>query len=286
MDYQTLEWAGRWSEAITLAEHLLDQNPSTEQANELHVWLGGILWKVGRMVDSQSHLDAAHPNDLLLKARKLYEQGELYYIQHGVMKTLPDFDAALHAHQESLALRQEIGDKEGQSDSRSRLGVIYEQLGDHEKAKDYYTQSLLLAEEINYPHGQTRPLTHLGLFKLKDGEIEGAAEYLERALQINQEIGNIERLIFGHMNVGRLVLIRDNDHAAALEHFQQALKLSEQTGFKLGLVVAHMRLGLHFQGTGLAERAKQHFTTMRDIAIDCDYHVFEEQADLMLGASQ
>lgn len=286
MDYQALEQVGRWSEAIALAENLLNQNPTPEQAAELHVWLGGILWKVGRMTDSQAHLDAAHPNYLLLKAQKLYDQGELYYIQHGVMGMLPDFVQALDAHQESLALRREINDKEGQSDSLSRLGVIQEHLGDPEKAKQYYSQSLALAEEIGYLHGQTRPLTHLGLFKLKDGDPDGAGDYLERALHINQDIGNVERQIWGHMNVGRLVVVRDNDHAATLEHYRQALKLAEQTDFKLGLLVAHMRLGLHFQDTREDDLARQHITTMRDIALSSDYRVFAEQADVMLSASQ
>jgi tetratricopeptide (TPR) repeat protein len=123
------------------------------------------------------------------------------------------------------------------------------------------------------------------MFRLKDGDLDEAADYLERALNINQEIDNVERQIWGHLNVGQLIIVRDNDDVAALEHYRQALKMGEQTGFKLGLLVAHMRLGLHFQSTGEDEFARQHITTMRDIAVGCDYRVFVEQAKMMLSAS-
>lgn len=284
MNYRELELVGRWQEAIKQAEHSLEQNPGVEEANELHIWLGGMLWKVGRMADAQTHLETAEPTKPLLKAQKLYDQGELYYIQAGVMGTLPDLDPALVAHEEALSLRREIDDKPGQTDSLSRLGVIQEQLGNPVRAKDYYTQSLALAEEIEYPHGKTRPLTHLGLFKLKDGDLEGAAEYLERALHINQEIGNVERLMWGHMNVGQLIMARDNDPARALDHYQKALQLSQESDFKLALVVAHMRLGLHYQSLGQFDQFTQHFMSMRDIAADCGYQAFVDHANAVLGA--
>jgi tetratricopeptide (TPR) repeat protein len=285
MDYREQELAGQWQEAISQAEHLLEQNPGVEEANELHIWLGGMLWKVGRMADAQSHLDAAQSVNPLLQAQKLYNQGELYYIQAGVMGTLPDFDPALDAHEEALSLRREIDDKPGQTHSLSRLGVIQEQLGNPEKAKEYYMQSLALAEEIEYPHGKTRPLTHLGLFKLKDGDFDAAAEYLERALRINQEIGNVERLMWGHMNVGQLIVARDNDPVEALEHYQEALTLSQQTDFKLALVVAHMRLGSHYQSLGQPEQFKKHFMSLRDIAAHCGYQAFVDHANAVLGGA-
>ena len=46
-----------------------------------------------------------------------------------------------------------------------------------------------------------------------------------------------------------------------------------------------MWLGIHFQDTDENELARQHITTMRDIAAGCDYRVFVEQADMMLNVS-
>ena len=47
------------------------------------------------MTSAQDYLDLAQPNTSLLQSEKLYQQGELYYIQHIALGTLPNDKLAL-----------------------------------------------------------------------------------------------------------------------------------------------------------------------------------------------
>ncbi len=76
-------------------------------------------------------------------------------------RSLGDYQQAINYYQQSLEIRQEIGDRHGISNSLNGLGNAYYSLGDYPKAIDYYQQSLEIATEIGDRHGRADSLIGL-----------------------------------------------------------------------------------------------------------------------------
>lgn len=77
-----------------------------------------------------------------LRAVAPHGLGELTHFQR-------DLAAATAAHEQSLALRREVGDHEGVSDSLATLGMLLSELGDYTRAEALLDESLTLARELS-----------------------------------------------------------------------------------------------------------------------------------------
>ena len=58
------------------------------------------------------------------------------------------YDKAIDHQTRSLAIKDEIGDRQGVGSSLSSLGNAYKSLGQYDKAIDHHTRSLAIGEEI------------------------------------------------------------------------------------------------------------------------------------------
>ncbi|MCI5149090.1 MAG: tetratricopeptide repeat protein, partial [Candidatus Electrothrix sp. MAN1_4] len=58
---------------------------------------------------------------------------------------------ALKYLEQSLSIRQEIGDRRGDSETSWNIGYIYREQGDLPKAEQYIRRAVQLAEAIGHP---------------------------------------------------------------------------------------------------------------------------------------
>ena len=98
------------------------------------------------------------------------------------METVIDY------HQQALAIRREIGYRQGEAADLGNLGNAYADLGQVETAIDYYQQALAIDREIGYRQGEAADLNNLGMAYRDLGEIERARDHLTQALAIYEVI--------------------------------------------------------------------------------------------------
>ncbi|EIJ41795.1 tetratricopeptide repeat protein [Beggiatoa alba B18LD] len=91
--------------------------------------------------------------------------------------------------QQSLAIRQEIGDKSGEGTTLNNIGQIFKARGDYETALRYLQQSLAIRQEIGDVAGLCATLFNMGHIHLQNEEVqEGIAKFVE-TYRIAHKIG-------------------------------------------------------------------------------------------------
>ena len=103
---------------------------------------------------------------------------------------LGQYDKAIDHLTRSLAIQEEIGDRQGVASSLGSLGNIYDSLGQYDKAIDHYTRSLAIEEELGLRQGLASSLGNLGNAYSSFGQYDKAIDHQTRSLAINEEIGN------------------------------------------------------------------------------------------------
>jgi tetratricopeptide (TPR) repeat protein len=276
------ELDGHWGEAIRLLKSGIGM-ANGKTVNQplkarLQAMLGGLLWKVGDMTTAVTHLEEAKTTattagDQNTLADALYHTGEIHYIRHFVMLA-GDVHQAMAAHEESLAIREAINDEPGVTHSLSRLGVIFERLGEDELALARHNRALALSEQIGYKRGMTRPLTHIGAFYRRQGDLEKALSYFQQALEINQEIGCQEGMVFGLVNVGSANYQIHQDADETMIAYLRALQIAEKIEFKLAIAHVLFQISVLYESQGLNEIASSYCHKIIQVVKPIEYAIF------------
>ena len=86
---------------------------------------------------------------------KGYEPNRLQLIHIG------NYSTALKYLKQSLAIRQEIGDKSGEGTTLNNISQIYDARGDYDTALKYLKQSLAIRQEIGDKSGEGTTLNNM-----------------------------------------------------------------------------------------------------------------------------
>jgi tetratricopeptide (TPR) repeat protein len=171
------------------------------------------------------------------KAAALLPEGEkkdrAYYLNAAGydLHRISRYSEALPLYEQSLALRQEIGDRAGEGITLNNIGNIYTAWGDYDTALSYLEQSLAIARELGAQKEEGASLVSIGLIYDARGDYDTALKYLEQSLDIHQEVGN--RLMEGTTlsNMGAIYHAR-GDYDTALKYLEQSLTIFRETGSK------------------------------------------------------
>ncbi len=107
--------------------------------------------------------------------------GNAYYAQG-------DYNKAINLQQQSLEIRQEIGDLNGIANSLIGLGNAYFSQGDYDKAIDFHQQALEITQEIGDRYGIAISLGNLGIAYAKIDEHWKARDSYQQAKSVFTEI--------------------------------------------------------------------------------------------------
>ena len=75
---------------------------------------------------------------------------------------------------ESLAIKREIGDRQGEATSLNNLGIIAETRGDLAEAERLHRESLAIKREIGDRQGEASSLNNLGIIAETRGDLAEA----------------------------------------------------------------------------------------------------------------
>ncbi|MBK9147828.1 MAG: tetratricopeptide repeat protein [Flavobacteriales bacterium] len=196
--------------------------------------------------------------------------GSGYNIQGVAHANQSNYARAMECYEKALAIRREIGDRQGTALSLNNIGIVYSDQGDLPRALDYYTQALKIQEEIGNRRGMAMALNNIGLLINDQSEAERAMDHYERALAIYEELGDERGAAQTLGNLG-IVLFGQKKYARALESYEKALVMQEELGDRYGqanalgnISLVHDELGDHTSALAYYEKALPIFEELAD----------------------
>ena len=159
---------------------------------------------------------------------------------------LGQYPKAIKFHQQSLAIFQELGDRQGQASSLGNLGLAYRNLGQYPKAIEYHQQSLAIFQELGDRQGQASSLGNLGLAYRNLGQYPKAIEYHQQSLAIDKELGDRQGQASSLGNLGNAYR-NLGQYPKAIEFYQQSLVIFQEIGDRQGEGLTLSNLGYLYE---------------------------------------
>ncbi len=153
------------------------------------------------------------------------------------------WDQATTLHQATLATARQAGDRTGQADTLSELGILRREAGEYPAAADSLTQALELYRNLDDRLGQASALDQLGTVQSETGDCAAAAASHRQAIELYRGLGHRMGQGMALKNLGA-VLTRTGDYPAAAASCQQALGIFRDVGHRIGQAMAVNNLGL------------------------------------------
>lgn len=153
-----------------------------------------------------------------------------------------NYTEALKFHSRSLAIKKEIGNKQGMATSLNNIGYVYLLQVNTAKALDYFHQSLKIREEIGDKRGVAGSLINLGTMYYHQEEMEKALDFYFRSIEILEDIYDQRRIAYAYINIGH-ILSTQRKPDEAIVYFNKCLKIYETIQYPMGVADVYNNLG-------------------------------------------
>ena len=153
-----------------------------------------------------------------------------------------DYPAAARALEEALDISRYLGDRLGQADALTNLGGVRTVTEDYAAAAGALEEALGIHRDLGNRLGQADTLNYLGRARQMAGNYPGAARDLEEALDISRDIGS-RRGQADALNALGLVRRMTGDYPAAARDLEQSLGIHRDMGDRRGQANALACLG-------------------------------------------
>ena len=181
---------------------------------------------------------------------------------------LSDYPAARARHEESLAIRRELGDRLGISAALSDLGNVALRQGDLASARALYEESLAIKRQLGDWSGMAKTLNNLGNVAREQGDLASARALFEESLTFARELGDRGQIALLLGNLG-FVACDQGDDAFARAQYDESLAIMRELGDRQGVARILTYLGrlAHSQEDFTAARAlqEQGLTILREV---------------------
>lgn len=255
---------GRFKEGLQVAEQLLDESKKVgEPLLELNALIN-IIWSLQHFGKLEEGLQLVKRGEKLLKILAQTHQPGLRgrqtaFLHHkgGLLFFKGELDQALNLLETSLALREEVGDKNGIIESLWFLGILYFNKGDLDRLLEYGQKMLGLSEAIGDRQGLARSHFLFGGYYFAKGELDPAKEYYQKSLALSEAIGDQLGLVWSLSSIGTVYHARA-ELTQALEYYQKAFAIFETIGDQLGITTSHTAIGIVYADKGELNQALEH----------------------------
>lgn len=175
-----------------------------------------------------------------------------------------DYNKAIEYYSQCLKIEEELGDSVGMAGSYINIGNIHAKIGNNKKAVDYYSRSLKIEEALKNKSGIAGSLNNIGIILEKQGNYAKAIECYTRSLTIEEELGNKSAIAYSLINIGN---IYDNqrNYQQALEYYNKSLKIEEELNNKSGIAGCLFNIGDTYADMGDYDHALEYHERSLDI---------------------
>lgn len=199
-------------------------------------------------------------------AADLYRQGE-QQLDRG------DYPAALNSFQTALETYRQVGDRLRESDALDRLGNVYDALDQYANALDYYQQGEAIRQAIGDRQGEGDTQIYLGVTYLRLGQTDKAIAALRSAWDITQTLNpediswqrpdSRDGILLSSLS---LAYSQSGENDAALRYAKQSLASYRRISDCQGEATALNRVGAAYQAVGDLEKARLYLEKALDLS--------------------
>jgi tetratricopeptide (TPR) repeat protein len=136
--------------------------------------------------------------------------------------TRGDLAGAMGLYEQSLAIQESLGDKKGKAATLHEMAYILRVRGDLAGAMGLYEQSLAIKESLGDKQGKSATLHAMANVAMARGEWEKAKEWLDTAMALASALDDAQGVAFIVVKQGQVSQAR-GDKNAALECYRQGL---------------------------------------------------------------
>ena len=183
-------------------------------------------------------------------------QSSIRFELAGVYITNGDLDRALQLYEESLALKEQLGDKQGKAASLHQMAAVFLTRGDLDRALQLYEESTELSEQLGDKKGKAASLSNMAQVFLTRGDLDRALQLYEESLALLEQLGDKKGKAASLHQMAAVFLTR-GDLDRALQLYEESLALLEQLGDKKGKAASLSNMAQVFLTRGDLDRALQ-----------------------------
>ncbi len=192
-----LEMTGEYDKALLIANGVMDELKGID--NKI-LSIRGIIAKVYplfRLAKNQDALDVISEGEIIINSLNdeqreiLKEDIAALMNTKGVVSLLKGkLDIALDCLQNSLILREEIGNQLNIATSLNNIGLVYQAKGELVIALDHHQRSLTISTKIGNKYHIATSLNNIGAIFNSQGDHDAALENFHKSVALREEIGN------------------------------------------------------------------------------------------------
>jgi CHAT domain-containing protein/Flp pilus assembly protein TadD len=178
---------------------------------------------------------------------------------------LSRYDEALRYWNQSLPIRREVKDREGEAFTLGNIGLAYFELSRYEDALRHYEQALTINQEVKDRQGEAVTLRNIGGVYDDLSRYEEALRYYGQALNIFLELKDRSNEAITLNNTG---LVHGNlkRYDDALRCYEQALPIYREFADRHGEGGVLNNIGLAYQNLGRHEEALRYYEQVLPIS--------------------
>jgi signal transduction histidine kinase len=216
-----------------------------------HYNLGQVYHEIGDFRQALSHFERSKEQfETAVQSEKVHSKNGLARALTGigtVNRSLGNIEQAFDAHNKSLLMFRESGNRIGESRALDDLGLIYQEKKESEKAFQYHNESLQIRETIGNKQAQSTSLINLGRLFIEKKEGATALDYLHRALALAEEIKAKPRIYQCHQALSAAYELQ-GDMPKALGHFKLFQQVKEEvSGDEANAKIKNMQVGFEVE---------------------------------------
>ncbi len=156
-------------------------------------------------------------------------QSSLRHELANVCVTRGDLDRALALYEESLQIKEQIGDLQGKAASLHQMAAVFLTRGHLDRALALYEESLQILEQIGDLKGKAASLSNMANLFMQQRDWTAAERVLEESLAIARQLQQPDGVAFSIVKLGQVAEALD-DKETALTYYRQGLTTFEQLG--------------------------------------------------------
>ena len=252
------EWLDRLEEEHDNLRAALAYSRRDPQQAHTYLRLAGAVfwfWEIrGYYSEGREHLQAALSTEAgelptPEAAKALHGAGILAWRQC-------DFTASRALHERSLAIRRDLGDRQGIASSLNSLGNVALDQGDYPTAQALYAESLEIKKDLGDKQGIAAALNNLAIVAYQQGDYTQARALHEQSLQMEKRRGDRWGIAISLGNLGEVVE-KQGDYALARTLLEESLEMRRELGDRWGIAMALNNLGhlAYREGDAIRTRA-------------------------------
>ena len=225
-----------------------------EQSDDIAQQVGSIFDRAGRWGDEWALANRQLQNTLLNKDRQA-----IWYHQLGILaQRWGDYDTARKLYEQSLRIKEELGDRAGMANTYHQLGVLTQARGDYDTARTRYQQALTIFKKLDNRAGMASTYGQLGILTHDQNDYDTAHTRYQQALTIFKKLNDRAGIATIYHQLGILAQ-RRGDYDTAHTRYQQALTIFEELNDRANMARTYGRLGVLAQDRGDYDTAHTYY---------------------------